>query len=62
MKKWSMDVSVLLKNLNVIAENKVEAMEKARKNLQDTLRDYNIDFEESSIKVDEKSISMQKED
>jgi hypothetical protein len=56
MKKWTMNTTVLIKNLNVIAESKVEAMEKARNELREKLNKNNIEYEEDSIKVNEKSI------
>ena len=56
MKKWTMNTTVLIKNLNVIAESKVEAMEKARNELREELNKNNIEYEEDSIKVNEKSI------
>ena len=61
MKKWTMNVGVILKNLSVQANSREEAIKKIKQNVSDRLNLGDISFDENSLKIDKKSISMSEE-
>ena len=61
MKKWTMNVGVILKNLSVQASSREEAIKKIKQNVSDHLNLGDISFDENSLKIDKKSISMSEE-
>ena len=61
MKKWTMDINVLLKGLSVIASTKEEAIEKVKQLVSENFFLDEISFDENSLKIDKKSIVMKEE-
>ena len=61
MKKWTMNVGVILKNLSVQASSREEAIKKIKEKVTDSFNISEISFDENSLKIDKKSISMSEE-
>ena len=61
MKKWTMNVGVILKNLSVQASSREEAIKKIKEKVTDSFNISEISVDENSLKIDKKSISMSEE-